>query len=266
MQSQMLRERAALQGLNMKFISWNVNGIRACVKKGLLEFIKEEGADFYLLQEIKSKEVPVVDGYEAIVFPAEKAGYSGTLIYSKHKPLSITKGIGAAEFDREGRVITMEFEGFFLIDVYFPHSSRDLSRLNFKLAFDKAFECFCEELEKKKPIIIGGDLNVAHHEIDLANPKPNMKNAGFTQQERDWFDSFLEKGRADTFRYFCPDKAGAYTWWTWRNNARKRNIGWRVDYFVVSKNIKPRLNSAGILDGVFGADHCPISLEIQKPQ
>ena len=242
----------------MKFISWNVNGIRSCLRKGLLEFMKKESADFYLFQEVRAREFPAVAGYEAHGMPAEKNGYSGVLIYAKQKPISVQKGIGIEKFDKEGRVIVLEFEKFFLVNAYFPHSNRELVRLGFKLEFDMAFEEFCRKLEKKKPIIIGGDCNVAHKEIDLANPKQNQKNAGFTQQERDWFDSFV-KSKTDTFRFFHPRETGAYAWWTWRNNARKRNIGWRVDYFIASSAIK--IKSAEILKDVFGSDHCPILLE-----
>jgi len=230
----------------MKLISWNVAGLRACIKKGCLDFIKKENADVYCLQEVKSTDVPYLEGYEAFNFPAKKKGYSGTLIYSKHKPISVSYGIGEKDFDDEGRVIVLEFEHFYLIAVYFPHSHRDLSRLNFKLRFDKTFAEFCKKLEKKKPLVIAGDFNVEHREIDLANPKQNMKNAGFTPEERFWFDYFLKQGYVDTFREFVAD-GGYYTWWQYKNNCRQRNIGWRVDYFVVSEKLKNKVKSSKIL-------------------
>ncbi len=221
----------------MKIVSWNVAGFRSCMSKGCLDFIKKEKADVYCFQEVKSEDVPFIEGYEVFNFPAKKKGYSGTLIYSKHKPISVSYGLGQKDFDDEGRVIVLEFENFFLINAYFPHSSRDLSRLNFKLRFDKTFEEFCKKLEKKKPLVLTGDFNVAHRDIDLANPKQNVKNAGFTPQERLWFDEFLKSGYIDTFREFVKEN-GHYTWWTYRFNARKRNIGWRIDYFVVSDKLK----------------------------
>ena len=245
----------------MKLISWNVAGIRACIQKGCLDFIRKEGADLYCLQEVKSADVPFIDNYETFNFPAKKKGYSGVLVYSRKKPISVSYGIGVKDFDDEGRVIVLEFEHFYFIAVYFPHSHRDLSRLNFKLRFDKTFAEFCKKLEKKKPLVIAGDFNVAHQDIDLANPKQNVKNAGFTPQERMWFDSFLKLGYVDTFREFVKD-GGHYTWWTYRNNCRKRNIGWRVDYFVVSESLKKKLKDAWILKDVMGSDHCPIGLEI----
>lgn len=245
----------------MKLISWNVAGIRACIKKGCLDFVKKENADIYCFQEVKSEDVPFLEGYHVFNFPAKKKGYSGTLVYSKHKPLSVGYGLGLKDFDDEGRIIVLEFEHFYFVTVYFPHSSRDLSRLNFKLRFNKTFMEFCKRLERNKPVIVGGDFNVAHREIDLANPKQNMKNAGFTPQERMWFDSFLKNGFMDSFREFTSD-SGHYTWWTYRNNARQRNIGWRVDYFVISKSLREKLKNAWILKDIMGSDHCPIGLEI----
>ncbi len=245
----------------MKFISWNVAGMKACVKKGCLDFLKSEKADIYCFQEVKSEDVPFLEGYYAFNFPAKKKGYSGTLIYTRYKPLSVAYGIGEKDFDDEGRTIAAEFEDFYLIGVYFPHSGRDLSRLNFKLRFDGVFAEFCSKLEKNKPLVILGDFNVAHTELDLANPKQNMKNAGFTPQERLWFDSFLKKGFADAFRVFTQE-GGHYTWWTYRNNCRERNIGWRVDYSVVSSGLRKKLKRAWILRDVMGSDHCPIGLEM----
>lgn len=245
----------------MKLISWNVAGIRACINKGCLDFIKKENADVYCLQEVKSSDVPFIDGYETFNFPAKKKGYSGVLVYSRNKPISVNYGIGNKDFDDEGRVIVLEFEHFYFVAVYFPHSGRDLSRLHFKLRFNKTFEEFCKKLGKNKPLVIAGDFNVAHTELDLANPKQNVKNAGFTPEERMWFDSFLKSGYIDTFRLFVSEP-GNYTWWTYRNNCRQRNIGWRVDYFVASESLKKKLRDAWILKDVMGSDHCPIGLEM----
>src|SRR3989344_5733498 len=211
----------------MKIVSWNVAGLRACIKKGLLDFIKLENADVYCFQETKSENVPFIEGYQSFGIFAKKKGYSGVLTYTKQKPISIIKGIGDEDFDNEGRVLTLEFENFFLINAYFPHSSRDLSRLNFKLRFNKTFTEFCKNLEKKKPLIVAGDFNVAHQEIDLTNPKQNTKNAGFTPEERFWFDSFLKQNYVDAFRQLNSE-TGNYTWWSYRNNCRQRNIGWRI--------------------------------------
>lgn len=248
----------------MKIISWNVNGINAAIKKGLFEFMKKEDADIYCFQEIKisPKKTPLIPGYESFWNPSKRNGYSGTAIFSKIKPLSVKKGIDVDEFDKEGRVITLEFKNFFLVNAYFPHSSRDLSRFDFKLNFNKNFLRFCEKLGKQKSIIIASDFNVAHKEIDLANPKQNEKNAGYTIEERNWFDGFLKKGYIDTFREF-DSEGGNYTWWTYRFHARERNIGWRVDYFIISKDLKKKLVSSEILSKVMGSDHCPIRLVIK---
>ncbi|MBW3022766.1 exodeoxyribonuclease III [Candidatus Woesearchaeota archaeon] len=245
----------------MKIISWNVAGINACIRKGLLEFIRKQNADVYCFQEVKSSPKELSDklkNYNEFWFPAKKKGYSGTLIYSKQKPKSVKKGIGA---DNEGRVITLEFPKFYLINAYFPHAHRKLTRLDFKLKFNRKFQSYCEKIKKKKPVIIAADFNVAHKEIDLANPKQNQKNAGFTIQERNWFDNFLKKGYIDTFRQFTKE-GGHYTWWTYMFDARKRNIGWRIDYFVVTKNLKNKVKSSKILKNVMGSDHAPIKLEI----
>lgn len=255
----------------MKIISWNVAGIKSCIKKDCLDFIKKENADIYCLQEVKSKDVPFIEGYKTFNFPAKRKGYSGVLVYSKYKPLSVRYGMGRKDFDDksrvtifddEGRVIVLEFKSFYLVAVYFPHSRRNLSRLNFKLRFDKQFEEFCKNLSRKKPLIIAGDFNVAHKEIDLANPKQNMKNAGFTPEERAWFDEFLKQGFVDAFREFVKE-GSHYTWWSYRNNCRQRNIGWRIDYFVVSEALKDKLKSSKILKDVMGSDHCPILLELK---
>ncbi|MEK6922266.1 MAG: exodeoxyribonuclease III [Nanoarchaeota archaeon] len=251
----------------MKLISWNVNGIGSCVDKGLLDFILRENADFYCFQEVKSSHEKVakllsgLDDYKLFGSFAKKKGYSGVVILSKIKPISVIKYIGYNEVDDEGRIIALEFDKFFLINAYFPHSHRELKRLNFKLKFNKIFYEFCERLGKKKPIMIASDFNVAHGAIDLKNPKQNEKNAGYTSMERNWFDWFLKKGYIDTFREFVSE-GGHYTWWTYRNNARRRNIGWRIDYFVVSGVLKNKLKNSGILEHVLGSDHCPITLEL----
>jgi exodeoxyribonuclease III len=252
----------------MKIISWNVAGINACIKKGLLEFIKNEDADAYCFQEVKSSEEKArnlfdeLKNYKPYYLFGDKKGYSGVLTLSKTKPLSVIEGIGVQEFNKEGRVLTLEFPRFFLANAYFPHSHRELTRLDFKLKFNNAFLNFCKNLEKQKPLIIAADFNVAHKEIDLANPKQNQKNAGFTKEEREWFDFFLKQGFLDSFRKFNQEE-GNYTWWTYRNNARERNIGWRIDYFVVSNSLKSNLTSSKILKDVRGSDHCPISIEIK---
>jgi exodeoxyribonuclease III len=248
----------------MKIISWNVNGINACAGKGLADFMKKEGADIYCFQEVKAtkEKIPkLLEGYNEFHSHAQKKGYSGVSTFSRIKPLSVVEGIDNPAFDSEGRFITLEFEDFFLINAYFPHSHRELRRLNFKLEFNREFLKFCKRLEQRKPVVIASDFNVAHKEIDLRNPKPNEKNAGFTIEERNWFDGFLKEGFVDTFRDF--DKAGGnYTWWAYRNKARERNIGWRIDYFVISQTLRNKLAGSRILKDVLGSDHCPISLEM----
>lgn len=251
----------------MKIISWNVAGIRSCFKKGLINFMKKEDADIYCFQEVKcqSNQIPKelkMKDYEAFHSFAEKKGYSGVSIYTKIKPINVIYGIGNNPFDSEGRVLILEFRNFFLLNVYFPHSNRVLKRLDFKLKFNNHFLEFCKKLEKIKPLIIASDFNVAHKEIDLKNPKQNEKNAGFTKEERGWFDSFLNKDFIDTFREFNKE-GGNYTWWTYRNNARQRNIGWRIDYFLISKKLREILKKSEILKDVFGSDHAPILLEIE---
>jgi len=252
----------------MKIISWNVAGIRACFKKGLIDFMKKENADVYCFQEVKSQlnQIPEklnkIEGYEAFHSFAEKKGYSGVSVYTKIKPVNVIYGIGNNPFDSEGRVLTLEFKNFFLVNVYFPHSNRGLKRLDFKLRFNNHFLKFCKELQKTKPMVIASDFNVAHKEIDLRNPKQNEKNAGFTKEERDWFDSFLKEDFIDTFREFNKEGEN-YTWWTYRNNARQRNIGWRIDYFIISKRLREVLNKSEILKDVFGSDHAPILIEIE---
>jgi exodeoxyribonuclease III len=250
----------------MEIISWNVAGIRACAKKGLLKFMKEKQADFYAFQEVKANEEDIpkeltLAGYEKYFSPSEKKGYSGVVIYTKHKPISIIKGIGKKEFDSEGRVISLEYRDFYLINAYFPHSNRELARLDFKIKFNEAFLQFVKKLEKKKSAIIAADFNVAHEETDLANPKQNDGNAGFTKQEREWFTKFIKSGFLDTFRIFTKEN-GHYTWWTYRNNARERNIGWRIDYFVTSSSLKSKILTSSMLSNTKGSDHCPISIKL----
>lgn len=249
----------------MKIVSWNVNGINACANKGLIDFMNKESADIYCFQEVKATKdkIPkLIDNYNEFHSHAQKKGYSGVSVFSKVKPISVMEGIGNEIFDSEGRILTLEFENVFIVNVYFPHSHRELKRLDFKLQFNKEFLVFCKKLEKTKPVIIASDFNVAHTEIDLKNPKPNEKNAGFTIQERNWFDSFLKEGYIDTFREFVKE-GGHYTWWAYFNNARERNIGWRIDYFVISKSLKNKLIESKILKEVLGSDHCPILLEIR---
>ena len=252
----------------MKIINWNVNGIRACERKGLIEFMLKEDADIYCLQETKISEDKLepkflqIKKYYAYFNFAEKKGYSGVAIYSKIKPINIKKGLGIEKFDREGRVLTLEFEKFFLINVYFPNSQHELKRLGYKLEFDKELLKFANNLKKQKHIIITGDFNVAHKEIDLKNPKANMQNPGFTIEERNAFSEFINNGYIDVFREFdkSPDK---YTWWSYRFNARAKNIGWRIDYFLVDRKFMSFVKNCVILENVLGSDHCPIKLVLK---
>jgi exodeoxyribonuclease-3 len=253
----------------MNFISWNLNGIKSSIKKGLSDFINEENADVYLFQETKaSKEgknvnLERVPDYKKFwCSSTKKKGYSGVLTLSKKRPISVKKGIGINQFDQEGRVLTLEYKTFFLINVYFPNAGRNLERLDFKTYFNKEFLAFCENLRSEKPIIIGGDFNVAHKEKDLANPDTNQENAGFTIEEREWFSHFLSKGYIDTYREF-ETEGEHYTYWTYRYNAREKNIGWRIDYFVISEELKDKLKSSEHLEDVEGSDHCPILLKMQ---
>ncbi|MEK6899081.1 MAG: exodeoxyribonuclease III [Nanoarchaeota archaeon] len=248
----------------MKIISWNVNGINACVNKGLIDFMDNENAEIYCFQEVKAtkEKIPkLLNGYHEFHAHAEKKGYSGVSVFSKIKPISVKEGIGEEVFDKEGRVLALEFNDFFLINAYFPHSHRELKRLDFKLKFNGKFIEFCNELERIKPVIIASDFNVAHTEIDLAHPKNNDGNAGFTKEERGWFDGFLKERFIDSFREFTKE-SGHYSWWPYMNNLRQRNIGWRIDYFVVSKSLKDKMLNSLILKDVLGSDHCPVSLEI----
>ncbi|MEG0292422.1 MAG: exodeoxyribonuclease III [Anaerovoracaceae bacterium] len=250
----------------MKLISWNVNGLRACIKKGFMEFLQSENPDIICLQETKMQEGQeeiITDGYYQYWDSAEKKGYSGTLILSKTEPISVTKGLGIDEHDHEGRAVTAEYEDFYLVNFYVPNSQDKLKRLDYRMSWEDDARNYLKELEKKKPVILCGDLNVAHKEIDLKNPKANTKNAGFSQEERDKMTELLDAGFIDTFRYFNKDKEGEYSWWSYRFNARANNAGWRIDYFIVSEILKDRLVSAGIMQEVMGSDHCPVTLEIK---
>ena len=250
----------------MKLISWNVNGLRACVQKGFLDYFNSVNADVFCIQESKLQEGQIdldLPGYEQYWNYAEKKGYSGTAIFTKKKPLSVKYGLGIEEHDHEGRVITLEFEDEYVITVYTPNSQNELARLDYRMKWEDDFKEYLKELSKKKPVIVCGDLNVAHKEIDLKNPKTNRKNAGFTDEEREKFTDLLNAGFIDTFRYFKPDVTGIYSWWSYRFNSRKNNAGWRIDYFLVSEDMKDRLVSADIHTEVLGSDHCPVELVIE---
>ena len=249
----------------MKLISWNVNGLRACVQKGFLDFFREIDADIFCIQESKLQEGQIsleLEGYCQYWNYAVKKGYSGTAIFTRVEPISAAYGIGIEEHDQEGRVITLEFESFYVVTVYTPNSQSELARLDYRMRWEEAFLSYLKELEKKKPVIFCGDLNVAHKEIDLKNPKTNRKNAGFTDEERNKFSLLLEQGFVDTFRYFYPDQEGIYSWWSYRFQARKKNAGWRIDYFCVSDCLKEKLKDAKIHTEIFGSDHCPVELDI----
>lgn len=249
----------------MKLISWNVNGLRACLQKGFLEYFREADADVFCLQETKLQEGQHdldLQNYHQYWNYAEKKGYSGTAMFTKKEPLSVTFGIGVPEHDHEGRVITAEFEKYYVITVYVPNSQRELTRLEYRMQWEEAFLNYVLGLEKKKPVIYCGDLNVAHQEIDLKNPKSNHQNAGFTDQERSCFSKVLESGYLDSFRYLYPDARDAYSWWSYMFHAREKNVGWRIDYFVVSEKLKDRLVDAKIHAQVEGSDHCPVELDL----
>lgn len=250
----------------MKFISWNVNGIRACLTKGFEERFRELDADIFGLQETKCQQGQVkleLDGYYQYWNYANRRGYSGTAIFTKRKPLSVTYGIGIEEHDKEGRVITLEFEDFYFVTVYTPNSQRELQRLSYRMEWERDFLQYLLALQEKKPVICCGDMNVAHREIDLKNPKTNRNNAGFTEQERACFTKTLESGFVDTFRYFYPDLEGAYSWWSYQFHAREKNAGWRIDYFIVSQSLEKRLESAAIHGDIMGSDHCPVELQLK---
>ncbi len=249
----------------MKLISWNVNGIRACLKKGFMDFFNETNADIFCIQETKCQVGQVeieADGYHQYWNAAEKKGYSGTAVFSKNEPLSVTYDIGIAQHDNEGRVITLEFDDFYLVNCYTPNSQRELARLDYRMEWENDFKHYLNNLSQKKGVILCGDLNVAHKEIDLKNPKTNRKNAGFTDEEREKMTALLASGFIDSFRHFYPDRAEIYSWWSYMFNARDNNAGWRIDYFLVSENLKGKLAAADILNDIYGSDHCPVVLEI----
>ena len=248
----------------MKLVSWNVNGIRACVKKGFLDYFNTVDADLFSIQETKCQENQIsleLDGYHQYWNYAERKGYSGTAIFTKKEPLSVSYGIEMEEPDTEGRVITLEFNDFYVVNCYTPNSKRDLTRLGYRLNWEDAMKEHLIKLNAHKPVIFCGDLNVAHNEIDLKNPKPNIGNSGFTEEERQKFSSLLQAGFIDSFRYFYPERTDAYTWWSYMSKVRERNIGWRIDYFVVSETLVPSLKDATIHHDILGSDHCPIVLE-----
>ncbi|MGM9935201.1 exodeoxyribonuclease III [uncultured Clostridium sp.] len=248
-----------------KLISWNVNGLRACVKKGFLDYLKETDADIFCVQETKLQEGQIdldLDGYYDYWNYAQKKGYSGTAVFTKEKPLSVKAGIGIEEHDTEGRVLTLEYDNFYLVNVYTPNSQQKLARLDYRMVWEDVFRNYLKELEKNKPVIVCGDLNVAHKEIDLKNPSSNRKNAGFSDEERNKMSELLNAGFTDTFRYFYPDAEGIYSWWSYRFNARANNAGWRIDYFLTSECLNDKLKDAKIHTVIEGSDHCPVELDI----
>ena len=250
----------------MKLISWNVNGLRACVQKGFLDIFKELDADMFCIQESKLQEGQIsleLEGYHQYWNYAIKKGYSGTAIFTRREPMSVAYGIGIEEHDQEGRVITLEFAEFYLVTVYTPNSQSELARLDYRMKWEEDFLTYLKKLEETKPVIFCGDLNVAHTEIDLKNPKTNRKNAGFTDEERQKFTELLNAGFVDTFRYFYPEQTGIYSWWSYRFSARAKNAGWRIDYFLTSKDMDDRLVDAQIHQSILGSDHCPVYLEIK---
>ena len=249
----------------MKLISWNVNGIRACVNKGFKDFFEEINADIFCIQETKCQIDQIeleFEGYKSFWNSAEKKGYSGTAIYTKKEPISVKYGIGIEQHDKEGRVITLEFKNFFMVNIYTPNSKRGLERLEYRQVWEDEIRKYLLDLNKIKPVIMCGDLNVSHNEIDLKNPKTNRRNAGFTDEEREKMTQLLESGFTDSFRYLYPDKKEAYSWWSYMGRAREKNVGWRIDYFIVSKNIENKIKEAKIHSEIMGSDHCPVELEI----
>lgn len=247
----------------MKLISWNVNGIRACVNKGFEEFFKQIDADIFCIQETKCQPNQIdlkFEGYQSYWNSAERKGYSGTAIFTKREPISVTYGIGIDEHDKEGRIITLEFEDFYLVNNYTPNSKRELERLDYRQVWEDEIRKYLLKLNQTKPVIMCGDLNVAHQEIDLKNPKANRGNAGFTDEEREKMTKLLEAGFTDSFRYLYPDKENAYSWWSYMGKAREKNIGWRIDYFIVSNDIKEKIKEATIYPEIMGSDHCPVGL------
>lgn len=249
----------------MRFISWNVNGLRACMQKGFMDYFHSVDADFFCLQETKLQAGQIeldLPGYEQYWNYAEKKGYSGTAIFTKNAPISVTYGIGKPELDTEGRLITLEYSDFYLLTCYTPNAQRELARIDHRLQWEEAFRSYLMQLDAKKPVILCGDLNVAHNDIDLKNPSSNRGNAGFSDEERGCFTKLLESGFTDTFRYLHPDQTGAYTWWSYMFQARKNNAGWRIDYFIVSDRLKDRITETPIYSDVLGSDHCPVGLQI----
>ena len=250
----------------MKLISWNVNGLRACMNKGFMDFLKASNADIFCVQEIKMQQEQAdftIDGYQQYWNSAERKGYSGTAVFTKVSPLSVQYGIGIDEHDHEGRVIMLEFEHFFLVNVYTPNSQRDLARLSYRMKWEDDFRDYLVELDTVKPVIVCGDMNVAHQEIDLKNPKTNRKNAGFTDEERGRMSKLLESGFTDSFRFFYPDKTECYSWWSYMFHAREKNAGWRIDYFIVSNALKDKLQDSVIYPEIMGSDHCPVGLMLK---
>lgn len=250
----------------IKLISWNVNGLRACCDKGFRDIFTQLDADFFCLQETKMQEGQLdlsFEGYTSYWNYAEKKGYSGTAIFTKHQPLQVTYGLGIDEHDHEGRVITLEMEKFFLVTVYTPNSQDGLKRLDYRMAWDDDFRAYLQKLDQSKPVLICGDLNVAHKEIDLKNPKTNRMNAGFTDQEREKFQLLLDAGFIDTFRYFYPEQTNIYSWWSYRFKAREKNAGWRIDYFLASASLADKLKEAKIHTEIFGSDHCPVEVTVE---
>ena len=250
----------------MKLISWNVNGIRACLTKGFEQFFKEIEADIFCLQETKCQLDQIeleFEGYKSYWNSAEKKGYSGTAIFTKKKPIKVTYGIGIEEHDKEGRIITLEFQGFYLVNNYTPNAKRELERLDYRMVWEDEIRKYLLELNKNKPVIMCGDLNVAHKEIDLKNPKQNTRNAGFTDEERGKMTELLNAGFTDTFRYLYPTKENEYSWWSYMRQSREKNIGWRIDYFIVSKDLNEKIKEAKIHQEIYGSDHCPVELQIE---
>lgn len=253
----------------MKLISWNVNGLRAVINKGFKDFFKEIDADIFSIQETKMQEaqldeniLQIFEGYNAYWNSAEKKGYSGTAIFTKQKPLNVTYGIGKEEHDKEGRVITLEFEKFYMVNIYTPNSKRELERLDYRQLWEDEIRAYLLKLKENKSVVMCGDLNVAHTEIDLKNPKTNRKNAGFTDEERAKMTELLNAGFVDTYRYKYPEVEGKYSWWSYMFHAREKNAGWRIDYFIVSENLKDKIEDAKILDDIYGSDHCPVELDL----
>lgn len=250
----------------MNLISWNVNGLRACMQKGFMDFLNESDADIFCIQETKLQEGQIameLPGYFQYWNYAEKKGYSGTAVFSKKEPISVSYGIGIEEHDHEGRVISLEFKDFYVVTCYTPNSQNELARLSYRMEWEDAFFAYLKDLDAKKPVILCGDLNVAHQEIDLKNPKTNRKSAGFSDEERGKMTQLLENGFTDTFRYFYPDAAGIYSWWSYRFKAREKNAGWRIDYFIVSDRLREQLKDAKIHTDILGSDHCPVELVLK---